>query len=169
MWFAIRSILYYFVNSLYTVTGFVSSCQPCTSWRRGQSGDRNGRVTLPTTVLDRAVVGLLTVSVLTHFQFCGWYPALTILIFEHFHGARASRFTRGTCTCPPTDSPSPSRSHQTSMNHGPAQCPKTTPRPRQSFATVPQAPQQLPSRRRVSKCCSNPTRRRFSVACRVFG
>ena len=36
-----------------------------------------------------------------------WYPALTILIPEHF-GARAScRFTRGTCTSPPADSPNP--------------------------------------------------------------
>ena len=73
---------------------------------------------------------------------------------------------------PPSPPPIHQAFHGTGLadiHHEPIRYPKPTPRLRQSFAAVPQAPQQFPSQRRVSKCCSEPTRRILGVACRVPG
>ena len=165
----IRSILYYFVNSLYTVPGFVP-CHPHTSGRRGQSAYRNGRVTHPTIVLDifRTKPRRRWVAR----RSCGWYPALNIQYYYidlRTLRWRSSLQVHARLYLPPCRFTEPFKSLTSpGIHHGPTKCPKTTPRPRQSFATVPQTPQQLPSQRRVSKCSSEPARRRFVATCRVF-
>ena len=156
--------------------GFVP-CHPCVLWERSQS-DRATRLTaiLDTLVLWKQTAPLREslkrspLAFSTHSLDIDIRRLLHHIIHEAQNlDARASRFTRGTCTSPP---PIHQAFHGTGLadiHHEPIRYPKPTLRLRQSFAAVSQAPQQLSSQRRVSKCCSDPARRIFGVACRVPG
>ena len=154
----ILSVLYHFLNSACAVlVFFLITPAPCGSEGNPPDGHAPGRT----------VVGSLAVRVHLTYSLDGTWrllcQSLSIWAPEPSSSGEAS------VLAPSPIHPALQAIGLVRQPYEPTQRPRTAPRSRQSFAAVPQAPQQLPSQQWVPKCCSEPARRRFGVACRVPG